>query len=138
MAGGRLSVALFSLLSLSSFVAMAAVYAGDSKSYSTSSSTSATPPKAEVKPTVDIYHGTKVVDNYRWLEDGNSPETQKWVADEMAYTRALLDPLPGRDAIHTRLTELLSIGSITAPVVAGKHYFYTKREGMQNQPILYV
>jgi len=78
------------------------------------------------------------VDNYRWLEDGNSLETQKWVADEMAYTRALLDPLPGRDAIHKRLTELLSIGSITAPVIAGKHYFYTKREGMQNQPVLYV
>jgi len=117
---------------------MAAVYAGDSKSSSTSSTIPAAPPKAEVKPAVDIYHGTKVIDNYRWLEDGTSPETQKWVADEMAYTRALLDPLPGRDAIHKRLTELLSIGSITAPVIAGKHYFYTKREGMQNQPVLYV
>jgi prolyl oligopeptidase len=138
MAGGRFSVALFSLLSLSSFVTMAAVYAGDSKSSSTSSTIPAAPPKAEVKPAVDIYHGAKVIDNYRWLEDGNSPETQKWVADEMSYTRALLDPLPGRDAIHTRLTELLSIGSITAPVIAGKHYFYTKREGMQNQPVLYV
>ena len=128
---------LFFVFSLSS-IAMAAVYASDSQSSSTSSTTSAAPPKAEIKPAVDVYHGTKVVDNYRWLEDGNSPETQKWVVDEMAYTRALLDPLPGRDAIHKRLTELLSIGSITAPVIAGKHYFYTKREGMQNQPVLYV
>ena len=54
------------------------------------------------------------------------------------YTRALLDPLPGRDAIHKRLTELLSIGNITPPAIAGRHYFYTKREGMQNQPVLYV
>jgi len=131
-------VALFSLLSLSSFFAMTAVYAGDSKSSSSSSTTPAGPPKAEIKPAVDIYHGTKVVDNYHWLEEGNSPETRKWVADEMAYSRALLDPLPGRDAIHQRLTELLSIGSITAPVIAGKHYFYTRRAGMQNQPILYV
>jgi prolyl oligopeptidase len=147
MAGGRFSVALFSLLSLSPFIAMAAVYAGDSKSSSTSStsSTSATsstipagPPIADIKPVVDIYHGTRVVDNYRWLENGNSPETQKWVAEEMAYTRALLDPLPGRDAVNKRLTELLSIGSITAPAIAGKHYFYTKREGMQNQAVLYV
>jgi prolyl oligopeptidase len=144
MAGGRFSVALFSLLSLSPFIAMAAVYAGDSKSSSTSS-TSATsstipagPPIADIKPVVDIYHGTRVVDNYRWLENGNSPETQKWVAEEMAYTRALLDPLPGRDAVNKRLTELLSIGSITAPAIAGKHYFYTKREGMQNQAVLYV
>jgi len=117
---------------------MTAVYAGDSKSSSSSSTTPAGPPKAEIKPAVDIYHGTKVVDNYHWLEEGNSPETRKWVADEMAYSRALLDPLPGRDAIHQRLTELLSIGSITAPVIAGKHYFYTRRAGMQNQPILYV
>src|SRR5215831_8081350 len=56
----------------------------------------------------------------------------------MAYTRSLLDPLPGRDTIHKRLIELLSIGSITPPIPAGKHYFYTKREGMQNQPVLYV
>jgi len=90
-----------------------------------------------VKPIVDLYHGTKVIDNYRWLEDGNSAATQKWVAEEMGYTRALLDPLPGREAIHKRLTELLSIGSMTPPVIAGKRYFYTKREGMQNQPVLY-
>jgi prolyl oligopeptidase len=135
MSGGRFLVALsfYSLL-----VAAAAVYAGDSHSTDRPAAAPGAPPKAQAKPIVDIYHGTKVTDNYRWLEDGNSPETQKWVADEMAYTRALLDPLPGRDAIHKRLTELLSIGSITAPMIAGKHYFYTKREGMQNQPVLYV
>jgi prolyl oligopeptidase len=138
MSGGRFLVALCSLYYYSLLVAAAAVYAGDSQSADTPAAAPAAPPKAQPKPIVDIYHGTKVVDNYRWLEDGNSPETQKWVADEMAYTRALLDPLPGRDAIHKRLTELLSIGSITAPVIAGKHYFYTKREGMQNQPVLYV
>jgi len=113
-----------------------AIQAADSQSSTPSVSTG--PPKAESKPVIDLYHGTKVIDNYRWLEDGNSPATQKWVADEMAYTRSLLDPLPGRDAIHKRLTELLSIGSITPPMIAGKHYFYTKREGMQNQPVLYV
>jgi len=138
MSGGRFLVALCSLYYYSLLVAAAAVYAGDSQSADTPAAAPAAPPKAQPKPIVDIYHGTKVVDNYRWLEDGNSPETQKWVADEMAYTRALLDPLPGRDAIHKRLTELLSIGSITAPAIAGKHYFYTKREGMQNQPVLYV
>jgi prolyl oligopeptidase len=135
MSGGRFLVAL-SLYSL--LVAAAAVYAGDSQSADTPAAAPGAPPKAQAKPIVDIYHGTKVIDNYRWLEDGNLPETQKWVADEMAYTRALLDPLPGRDAIHKRLTELLSIGSITAPMIAGKHYFYTKREGLQNQPVLYI
>jgi prolyl oligopeptidase len=100
--------------------------------------TPATLPIAAVQPMVDIFHGTKVVDNYRWLEDGKNTETQKWVAEENSYTRAVLDPLPGRDAIHKRLTELLSIGSVTPPEIAGRYYFYTKREGMQNQPVLYV
>ena len=122
----------WSLASLLLFAA--AIYAADNSKQPTPSA----PPKAAVKPIEEDFHGTKIIDNYRWLEDGKSPETQKWVEKEMSYTRAVLDPLPGRDAIHKRLTELLSIGSITPPQIAGKHYFYTKREGMQNQPVLYV
>ena len=130
MGGGvRLIGIVFSLMLLA-----AAVYAGnDAKDSSTAS-----PPKAEKRPLEETLHGVKIVDNYRWLEDGTSPETQKWVAEEMAYTRGVLDPLPGRDAIHKRLTELLSIGSLTQPQMGGKYYFYTRREGMQNQPVLYV
>jgi prolyl oligopeptidase len=127
MAGVRLVIALSSL-----FLAAAAVYAGDD------SKSSSAPPPTEAKPVIDMFHGTKVLDNYRWLENGNSPETQKWVEQEMSYTRGMLDRLSGRDALHKRLTELLSIGSVTQPVIAGRHYFYSRREGMQNQPILYV
>ena len=128
------------LVSFSSLLfAVAAVCAGsDSQSSQTQSSAPTAPPKAALKPVIDILHGTKILDNYRWLEDGTSLETQKWVEQELAYTRALLDPLPRRDAIHKRLTELLSIGIVTPPQIAGKYYFYTKREGIQNQPILYV
>jgi len=145
MAGGRVLL----LLSFSSlFFVSAAVLAGDSQSSSSNSSSSNSsstkapvpdgPPVAEIKPVVDLFHGTRVIDNYRWLEKSDTPQTGKWVEEEMAYTRALLDPLPGRDAIHKRLSELLSIGNVTPPVIAGRHYFYTRREGMQNQPVLYV
>jgi len=117
-----------------SLFVVVAVYAGDDAQTALPSG----PPKAEVRPVTENLHGTKIVDPYRWLEDGTSAETQKWVADEMAYTRSVLDPLAGRDAIHKRLTELLSIGSIGVPRIAGKYYFYTRRDGMQNQPVLYV
>jgi prolyl oligopeptidase len=131
MSGGpRLFLALTSL-----FFLIAAVRAAN---HSNSPTVSTAPPTAPVKPVEETLHGTKIIDNYRWLEDGKSPETQKWVEEEMAYTRAVLDPLPGREAIHKRLTELLSIGNVTPPQLAGKYYFYTRREGMQNQPILYV
>ena len=134
MPGGRLLLLLFSFSSLS--LVAAAVLAGDSQS--AQSRVPDGPPLAEAKPVADTFHGTRVVDSYRWLEKSDSPATQKWVADEMEYTRALLNPLPGREAIHKRLTELLSIGNVTPPAIAGRHYFYTKREGMQNQPVLYV
>jgi prolyl oligopeptidase len=139
MAGGRLLLSSF-LFALSLIFVAGAVVAGDSRSSNTAKSAAVPsgPPLAEVKPIADLYHGTKVIDNYRWLEDANSAATQKWVGEENSYTRALLDPLPGREAIRKRLTELLAIGSITPPVIAGKHYFYTRREGTQNQPILYV
>ncbi len=96
------------------------------------------PPPAEQKPVQAVLHGHTIVDPYRWLEDASSPETQKWAASELAYTRSLLDPLPERNAIHQRLTELLSIGVISAPQIGGKFYLYTKREGSQNQPVLFV
>src|SRR5882762_9057296 len=116
MSGGLL------LLSTSLLLLAAAVSAADD------SKSAAAPPKAPAKPIEEILHGTKIIDSYRWLEDGTTPETQKWVADEMSYTRALLDPLPGREQIHKRLTELLMIGSISTPQIGGKYYFYTRRE----------
>jgi prolyl oligopeptidase len=96
------------------------------------------PPVAEVRPLGETFYGTKIVDKYRWLEDSSLPETRKWVGEEMAYTRSVLDPLPGREAVHARLTELLRIGDIGVPRIGGKYYFCTRRDGLQNQPVLYV
>jgi prolyl oligopeptidase len=110
----------------------------DTGAFSNPSSANSGPPLAEKRPLNEVLFGVDIVDNYRWLEDASSSDTQKWVAAEMAYTRKILDPLPGREAIQKRLTELLSIGSISAPEMGGKYYFYTRREGMQNQPVLYV
>jgi prolyl oligopeptidase len=113
---------------------MAAVFAGGGGQ----GSAPLGPPVAEVRPLEETFYGTKVVDKYRWLEDSTLPETRKWVAEEMAYTRGLLDPLPGRELIHKRLGELLRIGDIGVPRIGGKFYFYTRRDGLQNQPVLYV
>jgi prolyl oligopeptidase len=124
---------LFSLISL--LFPMAVVYASDS---STSTTALPGPPRAAINPVAETIHGTKIVDDYRWLEDASSPETQRWVSEEGAYSRSLLDPLPGREQLHKRLGELLSIGTISAPQIGGPYYFYTRREGTQNQPVLLV
>ncbi len=111
-------------------------WAGDNSAPSTTPP--AGPPKAKVDTVVETIHGHKIADPYRWLEDANSPDSQEYVREEMAYTRSLLDPLPGRDRLHERLTQLLSIGTIGTPQIGGPYFFYTRREGTQNQPVLLV
>ncbi|HYG98891.1 MAG TPA: prolyl oligopeptidase family serine peptidase [Terriglobales bacterium] len=96
------------------------------------------PPVAKRRPVEQAIHGVTIVDPYRWLENGESPETQQFVRDQLAHTRSVLDTLPGRAAIQTRLSQLLTIGTVGTPQVGGEYYFYTRREGRQNQPILYV
>ena len=39
--------------------------------------------------------GSRVVDDYRWLEDAASPEVVAWTEAQNRYTRAVLDALPG-------------------------------------------
>ena len=79
-----------------------------------------------------------VADPYRWLEDGVSPETTAWSAAQERYLRASIDPFPGREAIHQRLRALFSIGTLGPPVPRRGRYFYEKRTGTQEQPVLYV
>jgi prolyl oligopeptidase len=118
------------------FLLVGAAWAQDSSSAAAASVLS--PPKAKVEVVEDTFSGHKIADSYRWLEDADSPATQEFVRQELAYTRSILDPLPGRSQIHQQLTELLSIGVIGTPQVGGKYYFYIRRDGSQNQPVLLV
>jgi prolyl oligopeptidase len=95
-------------------------------------------PPTRTDNVVETLHGIAVTDPYRWLEAGDSAEVRKWVEQQNAFTRSVLDGLPGRDRIHDRLSALLEIGYQGTPVPAKGHYFYTRREGKQNQPVLYV
>jgi prolyl oligopeptidase len=85
----------------------------------------------------DILHGEEIFDPYRWLEDGDAPETREWTARQNAFTEAYLGAFPGRQQIRQRLEQLLSIGVLGAPHPAGGRYFYLRRDGKQNQPVIY-
>ena len=136
MLGGPRLLTFFLILLIG---VLALVYAEDSPAEdSTVPSGLAGPPKAKVAPVEDTVQGHKIVDRYRYLEDPNDPDTKLYVEQEFNYTRALLDPLPGRDKINARLSQLLEIGTVGTPQMGGKYYFHTRREGSQNQPILYV
>jgi len=87
---------------------------------------------------VDDYHGIKVADPYRWLEDDNSAETAKWVEAENKVTFAYLDKIPYRAQVKKRLEELYNYARYTAPFRKGDLYFFTKNDGLQNQNVVYV
>src|SRR6266851_4798016 len=120
MAGGLRLLALFVFLLIG---AVALVLAGDSASPpGDSAAPPSGPPKAKVAQVEDTVQGHRIVDPYRYLEKSDDPDTKQYVEQEMGYTRRMLDPLPGRDQINARLSQLLTIGTIGTPQIGGKYY----------------
>ena len=95
-------------------------------------------PKAKTVDQVDDYHGTKVSDPYRWLEDTDSADTKTWVEAENKLTFSYLDQIPYRAAIRERLLKLWNYERFTAPEKEGGRYFYQHNNGLQNQNVLLV
>jgi Serine proteases of the peptidase family S9A len=87
---------------------------------------------------VDVYHGVRVADPYRWLEDLQSAETRAWVAAQNALAQPYLESIPARERIKARMTELWIYERYGIPEVSGGRYFYLRNDGLQNQSVLYV
>lgn len=104
------------------------------------------PPPTKQEPVKDEIFGIEYVDNYRWLEGDNSdpknmgretPQVAAWTDAQNAYTRSVLDNLPGRKAVEEKIRPLMEVGSISSPRMRGNRYFFSKREASQNQPLVY-
>ena len=95
-------------------------------------------PVTRQSDTVDDYHGVKVPDPYRWLEDDNSDETKAWVAAQNKVTFDYLEQIPERAEFRERLTKLWNYERYGTPFRQGGRYFYTHNTGLQNQRVLFV
>ncbi len=95
--------------------------------------TSTRPPETRTDEVVETIHGVTIRDPYRWLEDQQSPETRAWINAQNAYTRSVLDALPGRAAISRRLDELLKTDRFSVPLVRAGRYFFLRRLADENQ-----
>jgi prolyl oligopeptidase len=95
-------------------------------------------PVAKTVDQVDDYHGVKVADPYRWLEDTDSADTHAWVEAENKLTFGYLEQIPYRKSIHDRLTKLWNYERFGVPEQQGGRYFYQHNSGLQNQSVLYV
>ncbi|WP_417784934.1 prolyl oligopeptidase family serine peptidase [Tenacibaculum sp.] len=94
-------------------------------------------PETTKKPVVDEYFGTKVTDNYRWLEDDRSTETEAWVKAENEVTFDYLDKIPYREQLKDRLSELWNYEKVGTPFKEGDYTYFYKNNGLQNQYVLY-
>ena len=88
---------------------------------------------------VDVYHGTKVPDPYRWLEDDvrTSKEAAEWVAAQNRVTFEYLESIPAREKLQQKLTTLWNYEKFSPPSKSGGRYFFTKNDGLQNQSVVY-
>ena len=95
-------------------------------------------PATPKKPVTDVYHGVKVVDDYRWLEDFNDPAVRAWADAENRYSRAHLDALPERATLYERLKALLSYPSPRYRSLARRRdlFFALKQQPPKEQPFL--
>ncbi len=95
------------------------------------------PPATRSAGQVDEYHGRRIPDPYRWLENTDSPETAAWVEAQNAVTFAYLADIPERDVIRRRLTELWNYERYSAPFRRGGRYFFFRNDGLQSQSVLF-
>ncbi len=94
-------------------------------------------PETAKKPVLETYFETEVVDNYRWLEDDKSKETEDWVATENNVTFNYLSKIPYKKQLKDRLSELWNYEKITAPFNEGDYTYYYKNNGLQNQNVVF-
>jgi prolyl oligopeptidase len=95
-------------------------------------------PPTKMVDAVEDYHGTRIADPYRWLEDPRSEDTKSWIAAQNELTFAYLRQLPARERLRKRLAELWNHERYGLPVRRGGRYFFTRNDGLQEQSVLYV
>lgn len=87
---------------------------------------------------VDQYHGQRVADAYRWLENPDDAQTRRFVEVQNALAQPFLEAIPAREQIKKRLTDLWNYERYEVPVKRGGRYFFLRNDGLQNQSVLYV
>jgi prolyl oligopeptidase len=96
------------------------------------------PPKTPKKPVAASYHGVKVTDDYRWLEDDKDPAVKTWSDAQNAAARAYLDNAPGRERLRKRVDALIRETSVTYRYVLDRRglLFAEKIDPKKQQPFI--
>jgi prolyl oligopeptidase len=96
------------------------------------------PPRTRRDAVVDTLHGVDVPDPYRWLEHGDDPEVQQWVAEQNSLARSALDAIPARGTWHERLVALMGLPLVQGVAIRGDRLFLLERDAGAQQARLVV
>ncbi len=95
-------------------------------------------PEAARSDVVDVLHGERVPDPYRWMEQMTSEETRAWVDAQERWLDTFVSPVEERGAIAARVVELRSFASRSNPVQRGARSFFNETAAGALHPVLYV
>ncbi|KAJ7957932.1 prolyl endopeptidase-like [Quillaja saponaria] len=87
---------------------------------------------------VDDYHGVKIPDPYRWLEDPDAEEVKEFVQKQIQLTDSVLQKCDARENLRAKITKLFDHPRYDAPFRRADKYFYFHNTGLQAQDVLYV
>ncbi|MFP4498677.1 MAG: prolyl oligopeptidase family serine peptidase, partial [Vulcanimicrobiota bacterium] len=96
------------------------------------------PPYTEEIPVKEKIHGYEIIDPYRWLEEGASQRTRKWIEQQNKYTEKIMNQLPSKADIKKRLIEMLDTEEVTIPRKYGNRQFYRKKRAGDKHFKIYV
>jgi len=96
-----------------------------------------TRPMTRRENVIDDYHGTKVADPYRWLEDDTAPDVKEWIKGQDDYFDAYMNGFPARQGFKERLTKLMHFARASSPKFVEGVYYTWRNDGLQNQWVLY-
>jgi prolyl oligopeptidase len=98
------------------------------------------PPATPKRTVTEEFHGTKIIDDYRWLEKADDPAVGAWIEEQNLHTRAVIDQYKGLPAIRERLKQV--IGAASADYLelqyAGGKLLAKKMQPPKEQPLLIV
>jgi len=86
----------------------------------------------------DDYHGTKIKDPYKWMEDPDSEETKNFVDEQNKISAPFINSCDERETIKKELTDLWNYEKYGCPHKEGNKYYFSKNSGLQNQSVIYV
>lgn len=86
---------------------------------------------------IDLFYGLRIPDSYRWLEEIDSTQTKAWIKAQNKVSSQYLTTIPACQVIHKRLQDLWNYEKFGVPFRRGDRFFFTRHDGLQNQPVLY-